>query len=131
MRQRDPVAEHGADDSLTLHHRPMKLRSDKPLLLQLLAQRGKQRLLIHRGIYHLEVGLIKILIQHPGTRAVHQHHANLVELVVGRKRRNGDHRFSFSLMRTVEMTKSSAISSLLFIFALRKGGGNFSCGYLR
>lgn len=126
MRQRDPVAEHGADDSLTLHHRPMKLRSDKPLLLQLLAQRGKQRLLIHRGIYHLEVGLIKILIQHPGTRAVHQHQlADLVELVVGRKRRNGDHRLLFLADAHGGNDKIFRDLFPLFIFALRKGGGNF------
>ena len=124
--QRDAVAEHGADDSLTLHHRIMKLRADKPLPLQLLAQRGKQRLPIHRSINYLKVGLIKILIQHPRTRAVHQHQlADLVELIVGRKRRNGHHRFIFLADAHGGDDKIFRDFLPLFIFALREGGGNF------
>jgi hypothetical protein len=49
VRQRNAIAEHGADNRLTLHHRSMKLGVNKAFLQQLLAQ------LAQREIAHLQL----------------------------------------------------------------------------
>jgi hypothetical protein len=125
VRQRNAIAEHGADDRLTLHHRSMKLGVDKAFLQQLLAQLGEQRLLIHRLIDHPEVGGIEVLIQHPRTGAVHQHQlADLIQLIVGGKRRDGHHRLVFFADPHRGDNKIRLDRIPLFILALGNRGGD-------
>jgi hypothetical protein len=131
VRQRNAVAEHGADDRFTLHHRSMKLRIDKAFLQQLLTQLGEQRLLIHRLIDHPEMGGIEVLIQHPRTGAVHQHQlADLIQLIVGGNGAMVTTGLSFSLIRTVEITKSASIASRCS-YSRWEIAAISSCGYLR
>ena len=125
VRQRNAIAEHGADNRLTLHHRSMKLGVNKAFLQQLLAQLGEQRLLIHRLIDHPEVGGIEVLIQHPRTGTVHQHQlANLIQLIVGGKRRDGHHRFVFFADAHRGDNKIRLDRIPLFILALGNRGGD-------
>ena len=79
VRQRDAVAEHGADDSFTLNNRIQKLRADKAFGLKLFTQLAEQRLLIDRLVDNAEMGRVEVFIQHPRAGAVHQHQlANLL-----------------------------------------------------
>ena len=79
MRQRDAVAEHGADDSFTLNNRIQKLRANNAFGLKLFTQLAEKRLLIDRLVDNAEMGRVEVFIQHPRTGAVHQHQfANLL-----------------------------------------------------
>lgn len=99
---------------------------DKSFLLQLLAQPGKQRLPIDRRIDHLEMGRIEIFIQHPRTGPVHQHQlADLIQLIIGRKWRNGHHRLVFFTNPHGRDDKIFSDRRQLFILPLRQGGGDF------
>ena len=125
MRQRNTVAEHGADDRFTLHHRSMKLRIDEAFLQQLLTQFGEQRLLIHRRVDHPEMGGIEVLIQHPRTGAVHQHQlADLIQLIVSGERRDGHYRLVFFADPHRGDNKIRLDRVPLFVLALGNSGGD-------
>ena len=65
----------------------MKRFIDKPFLLKLLAEFGKQRLLVHRAVDNPKMSGVEELVQHPRACAVDQHQlANLVQLVIGGER---------------------------------------------
>lgn len=60
MRQRDAVAEHGADDGFTLDNRFQKLRADKTFPFKLPAQFAEQRLLVDRLVENAEMGRVEV-----------------------------------------------------------------------
>ena len=73
VRQRDAVAEHGADDGFTLDNRFQKLRADKTFPFKLPAQFAEQRLLVDRLVENAEMGRVEVFFQHPRAGAIHQH----------------------------------------------------------
>lgn len=73
VRQRNAVAEHGADDGFTLDNRIQKLRTDKALCFKLFTQLAEQRLLVDRLVDNAEMGRVEVFFQHPRPGAVHQH----------------------------------------------------------
>lgn len=73
VRQRDAVAEHGADDGFTLNNRIQKLRANKTFPFKLPAQFAEQRLLVDRLVENAEMGRVEVFFQHPRAGAIHQH----------------------------------------------------------
>ena len=73
MRERNTVAEHGADDGFTLDNRIQKLRANEAFAFELLAQLAEQRLLVNGLVENAEMGRIEVFIQHPRAGTIHQH----------------------------------------------------------
>ena len=96
VRKRNAVTEHGADDGFTFNHRLQKRRPHKPLPFKLFAQLAEQRLLVNRRVADAEMGGVEVFIQHPRAGAVYQHQlANLLQLIISRKRCDHHYRFCF------------------------------------